>query len=307
MHVRARLDQRHRRLRVAIQRRQVQRRPPAQPKQPLLQLHTRVDGPSTPAPWQPTNTRMQPRETAPGVSLAVHVRARLDQRHRRLRVAVLRRHVQRRPPAKPKQPLLQLRPRIDGPSTPHCGNPTTPACNPRAEQYPSTSLQCTSAPASTSAIAVSMWPSCAVNCSAVHLHSRSSHSCSSAPESTDRPPPHCGEPTTPGCSPRVEPYPSPSLQCTSAPAFTSAIAVSVWPLDDAKCSAVHLHSKHMPVPRRQFAKPRHSPHCRQSLKKHSPTLCRLDSRRDRKEYPPGSVEWTSEPAASSAFTPPASP
>ena len=40
---------------------------------------------------------------------------------------------------------------------------------------------------------------------------------------------------------------------------------------------------------------------------HSPTLGRLDRRRERKQYPPASVEWTSEPSASSAFTPPASP
>ena len=38
-------------------------------------------------------------------------------------------------------------------------------------------------------------------------------------------------------------YPSLSLQCTSAPASISAIAVSVWPLDDAECSAVRLHTQ----------------------------------------------------------------
>ena len=55
----------------------------------------------------------------------------------------------------------------------------------------------------------------------------------------------------------MEPYPVLVLQCTSAPALISATANSVWPLSDAKCSAVLLHSKHMPVPRRQSAKPRH--------------------------------------------------
>ncbi len=40
-----------------------------------------------------------------------------------------------------------------------------------------------------------------------------------------------------------QPYPLLSLPCTSAPAFTSAIAVSVWPLSDALCSAVILHSQ----------------------------------------------------------------
>jgi hypothetical protein len=40
----------------------------------------------------------------------------------------------------------------------------------------------------------------------------------------------------------VDPYPALSLQCTSAPALTSAIAVSVWPKFDAACSAVLLQS-----------------------------------------------------------------
>jgi hypothetical protein len=61
------------------------------------------------------------------------------------------------------------------------------------------------------------------------------------------------------------PYPPLSSHCTSAPALASAIAVAVWPCVDARCSAVRLHSKHMPVPRRQSAKPSPSPHRRHSL------------------------------------------
>jgi hypothetical protein len=59
------------------------------------------------------------------------------------------------------------------------------------------------------------------------------------------------------------PYPSLSSHCTSAAALASAVAV--WPSVDARCSAVRLHSKHMPVLRRQSAKPTPSPHRRQAL------------------------------------------
>jgi hypothetical protein len=126
-------------------------------KQPLLQLHTRVDGPSAPALSSNLRHEDAARGTAPVVALAVHVRAQLDQRHRRLRVAVLRRIVQRRPPAQPKQPLLQLHTRVDGPSAPVLSQPidTRIQCE---GPYPSFSVQCTSTPASTSAIAVSVWP-----------------------------------------------------------------------------------------------------------------------------------------------------
>ena len=103
------------------------------------------------------------------------------------------------------------------------------------------------------------------------------------------------------------PYPSLFSHCTSAPALASAIAVAVWPCVDARCSAVRLHSKHMPVPRRRSAKPSPSPHPSAITQRHTPTLGRLDRRRERKQYPPASVEWTSEPSASSTFTPPASP
>ena len=45
---------------------------------------------------------------------------------------------------------------------------------------------------------------------------------------------------SPRCRQRL--YPSLFVRCTSAPASTSASAVSVWPFDDARCSAVFLHS-----------------------------------------------------------------
>jgi hypothetical protein len=38
-----------------------------------------------------------------------------------------------------------------------------------------------------------------------------------------------------------------ALQCTSAPALTSAIAVSVWPSCVAQCSAIHLHNQKQPL------------------------------------------------------------
>ncbi len=102
-------------------------------------------------------------------------------------------------------------------------------------------VQCTSAPALTSAIAVSVWPLFDAACSAVLLHSHYSHSCSSTPSGrTVRPRNVTQHPQQDAAR---EPHPSLVLNCTSAPALTSAIAVSVRPLSDAMCSAVNLHSQ----------------------------------------------------------------
>ncbi len=172
---------------------------------------------------------MQPEEPYPSLSLqcmsapaltsaiAVSVWQSLDA----LCSAVLL-HSQSATPAPP--------PRMDGPSAPHCGEPNDIRMQPE-EPYPSLSLQCTSAPALTSAIAVSVWQFHDAECSIVLLHSQSATT--AAPPRVDGPSaPHCGEPNDTRMQPE-EPYPSLSLQCTSAPALTSAIAVSVWPLNDA--------------------------------------------------------------------------
>jgi hypothetical protein len=193
VHVCARCDQRHRRLRVAIQRRTVKCRPPAQPNS-----HSCSSTPSgrtvRSALWQPNATRMQARGTVPVVVLAVHVRARRDQRHRRLHVAFDRRPVQRRPPAQPTSHSCRSTPECTDRPPRHCGNPTDTRMQPR-ESYPCLSLQCMSAPAVTSAIAVAVWPFSDAPCSAVLLHSQTATRAAPPSEWTDRPPRHCGKPT----------------------------------------------------------------------------------------------------------------
>jgi hypothetical protein len=112
------------------------------------------------------------------------------------------------------------------------------------EPYPSLSLLCTSAPALTSAIAVSVWPFCDAKCSAVHLHSRNTETAAPAAPTRSRRIvlPEPWQPNDTSMQPG-DPYPSLALQCTSAPALTSAIAVSVWPVSDAECSAVLLYNQ----------------------------------------------------------------
>jgi hypothetical protein len=102
VHVRARLDQRQRRLRVAVLCRIVKRRPTAPKKKPAqntpLRLSTLFCLNREKAQSDERLARDQG-QSAPILVLAVHVCACLDKQHRRLRVAVFRRFMQRRPAA----------------------------------------------------------------------------------------------------------------------------------------------------------------------------------------------------------------
>jgi hypothetical protein len=91
--------------------------------------------------------------------------------------------------------------------------------------YPSLFLQCTSAPASTSASAVSVWPFCDARCSAVQLRSvPSSTLYAVGPEMSV---------SLAIQASYVGAYPSLDLLCTSAPALTTASAVSECPFCEA--------------------------------------------------------------------------
>jgi hypothetical protein len=95
--------------------------------------------------------------------------------------------------------------------------------------------------ASASANTVSGWPFDDAQDSAVCLQSQSSRSCSSTP--SGRTVRHDSVANQRQEDAASKPYPSLSKQSMSAPALASAIAVSVWPLTDAECSAVTLHSQ----------------------------------------------------------------
>ena len=111
---------------------------------------------------------------------------------------------------------------------------------------PSISLQVRTS-AATSAIAVAVRPSCEARCSAVSLHSKHTPVVPHEQSAKPSPVPRHGLPrprshTAPATQRKRRPYPSLFVQCTSAPAATSAIAVAARPSCEARCSAVHLHS-----------------------------------------------------------------
>ena len=72
--------------RASIPQCEIQRREPVDVK--AQRLASSPPSPHFLSQWRTKPVRMQPRATVPFVVLAVHVRARLDQRQRRLRVAV---------------------------------------------------------------------------------------------------------------------------------------------------------------------------------------------------------------------------
>jgi hypothetical protein len=91
-----------------------------------------------------------------------------------------------------------------------------------------------------SAFAVSVRPLADTKCSAANLHGPDTHAaCTECIVPLRTPSDANDRVTAPKCSP--ESYPWLAVQRTSAPALTSAIAVSVWPFQDARCSAVRLH------------------------------------------------------------------
>ena len=109
--------------------------------------------------------------------------------------------------------------------------------------YPTLSAPRTSAPSNdiaplTSAEAVSAWPVCDARCRAVELHSHREF-LEAPSERRDHPTQYVT--ATRRCSRR--PYPSLLLLCTSAPALTSAIAVSFSTFKTARRSAGKLRSK----------------------------------------------------------------
>ncbi len=168
----------------------------------------------------------------------MHVGACLDQRDGRFSVAFVRRQVQRRPPAQPKKALLQLNPEWMDRLPAHRGESTTRGCRPE-KPYPRLSLQCTSAPAFTSASAVAVWPFNDAKCSAVLLQSHNRHYCSSTPSGRtvrrDTVAQH--RPEAAAREPYFRPKSS-SLKCMSAPLARSAATVAVSPASAAVSSSL---------------------------------------------------------------------
>ena len=110
-------------------------------------------------------------ETAPSAVLAVHDACIRSHQHlHRLRVPIVRGPVQRGPPAVQMHPAERRQRRAE-PSPGHILRTAhSQTVRASAPQYPSSSLASTSASAATSAFVVSVCPSFAAQCSAVHLH-----------------------------------------------------------------------------------------------------------------------------------------
>jgi hypothetical protein len=109
------------------------------------------------------------------------------------------------------------------------------------------SCGCMHAPIST--FAATVWPCCDAQCNAVFLQTNKAAShVNQAPAEVMSCSPHCVQNCT-----RHRTYPSLSGQCTSAPSVTSTSVVSVWPVLDEKCSAVHLHGQRLPSSRHVLA------------------------------------------------------
>ena len=121
------------------------------------------------------------------------------------------------------------------------------SCNVASRAYPLSSLQCTSAFSANSAIAVSVCPFNDAKCSAINLHCRDALIRPLA-ICTARPFPQRRLPLARSpADPVGRPNPVLSLLCTTlASAAISTFTVSVCPLSEARCSAVHLQCKCTP-------------------------------------------------------------